>query len=69
MLGPLILRESTRKVRKAGLVIFTIKSRFVPSSKRRFHGEIEEATARASLESNAPNSLSVIGAWLIFHKK
>jgi hypothetical protein len=69
MPGPLILRESAHKGRKAKLMIFTIKLRFVPSPERRFHGKVEEATARAILESNAPDNHLVIGTWLVFHKK
>jgi hypothetical protein len=69
MPGPLILRESTHKGRKAGLMIFTVKPRFVSSPERRFHGVVEEAAARVSLESNTPDNLSIIGAWLVFRKK
>jgi hypothetical protein len=69
MPGPLIVRESAHKGRKARLMIFTIKPRFVPSLERRFYWEVEDATARASLESNAPYNLLVISAWLVFHEK
>jgi hypothetical protein len=60
------LRESAHKGRKVGLVIFIVKPCFVPSPERRFHEEVEEAVARVSLESHAPDNLSVIGAWLVF---
>jgi hypothetical protein len=46
-------------------MVFTIKPGFVPSPERCFHGEIEEVTTRASLETNNPDYLSVIGSWLV----
>jgi hypothetical protein len=62
MLGPLKFRESTCEGRKAGFMIFTIKQGCVPSPERSFHGEVEEATTRAILETSASDNLSVIGA-------
>jgi hypothetical protein len=56
--GPLTLRESVHKGRKARLMIFTIKPCFVPSLKRIFHGEVEEAARRVNLESHAPITFS-----------
>jgi hypothetical protein len=47
-------------------MIFTVKPCFVPSPEGRFHGEVEEAATRVSLESHAPDNLSVIDAWLVF---
>jgi hypothetical protein len=69
MKSPLIFRESTHKRKKVGLVIFIIEPSFLPSPERGFHGEVKEAAARASLESNTPNNLLVIGALLVFNKE
>jgi hypothetical protein len=45
---------------------FHNKPSLVPSPERSFHGEVKEANARASLETNAPDDLLVTGAWLVF---
>jgi hypothetical protein len=50
-------------------MVLTIKPCLVPFSKRSFHGEVKEATTRASLETNAPDDLSVTSAWLVFQEK
>jgi hypothetical protein len=36
---------------------------------RRFYGEVKKAAERSSLESHAPDDLSVVGARLIFQEK
>jgi hypothetical protein len=69
MPGPLELEELANKRREVRFVVFTIKPSLVPSSKRSFHGEVKEATARASLKTNTPDNLSVTGVWLIFQKE
>jgi hypothetical protein len=66
MPSPLILRESAHKRREVGFMVFTIKLSHVSSHERRFHQKVEEATQRASLESNASNNLMVSGTWLVF---
>jgi hypothetical protein len=47
-------------------VIFTINPCFMPTLKRRFHGEVKEATPGAGLESHALNNLSFVGTCLVF---
>jgi hypothetical protein len=47
-------------------MVLAIKPSLVPSSERSLHGEVKEAATRVSLETNAPDDLSVIGAWLVF---
>jgi hypothetical protein len=69
MQGPLILKESANKKREARFMVFSIKLGFVPSPERSFHGEVKEASTRASLEINAPNDVLVIGTWLVFQEK
>jgi hypothetical protein len=64
--SPLILRESFHKRGEVGFMVFTIKPCLVPSPERRFHGEVKEATKRASMECNALDNLSVISTWLVF---
>jgi hypothetical protein len=69
MLGRQILREPAHKGREFGFMVFTVKPGHVPSPERRFHGEVKKAAAGASLESNDPDNLLVVSAWLIFQEK
>jgi hypothetical protein len=62
----LTLRESANERREVMFMVLAIKPSLVPSSERSLHGEVKEAATRVSLETNAPDDLSVIGAWLVF---
>jgi hypothetical protein len=66
MPSPLILGKLANKRVEAGFMVFAIKPSHVPSLDRQFHWKLEEATKRASLESNAPNNYLVSTAWLVF---
>jgi hypothetical protein len=69
MPGPLELGESTNKRREAGFMVFTIKPCLVSSLQRSFHGEVKEAVATVSFETDAPDNLLIIGTWLVFQEK
>jgi hypothetical protein len=47
-------------------MIFTIKPSLVSSPERSFHREVKEPAIRVSLDTHAPDDLSVIGASLVF---
>jgi hypothetical protein len=66
---PQILREPAHKGRESRFMVFAVKQGHVPSLERRFHAEVKKATTGACLESNAPDNLSIISAWLIFQEK
>jgi hypothetical protein len=50
---------------EAGFVVLAIEPCPMPSSKKGFQGKIEEASARVSLKTYAPNNLSVGSTQLI----
>jgi hypothetical protein len=47
-------------------MIFIIKPGLVSSPERSFHREVKEPAMRVSLETHAPDDLSVISASLVF---
>jgi hypothetical protein len=50
-------------------MVFTIKPCLVSSLQRSFHGEVKEAVATVSFETDAPDNLLIIGTWLVFQEK
>jgi hypothetical protein len=69
MPSPLILKEMAYEGREGGFMVFAVKPDHVPSQERQFHGTIKKAAKGSSLESNAPDHLSFVSAWLIFQKE
>jgi hypothetical protein len=53
----------------ARFVVFTIKPGLMPPLERGLHSEIQEATARASLEAYATNNLPLTGVRLILQEE
>jgi hypothetical protein len=50
-------------------MVFTIKSRLVPSLERSLHWQIQEATVRTRLEAYAAYNLPFIGTGLILQQE
>jgi hypothetical protein len=69
MPSPLILEESAYERGEAGFMVSVVKPGHVPSPERRFHRKIKEVAKGSCLESNTPDNLSVVSAWLIFQKE
>jgi hypothetical protein len=63
------LGEPAYEQREARFMILTMEPYLVPSPKRGFQGKVEEASARASLETYAPNDVSVGDAQLILEEE
>jgi hypothetical protein len=59
------LGELAYERREAGFMVLAIDPFLVPSQKRGFQGNVEEASARVSLKTYAPNDLLVGGTQLI----
>jgi hypothetical protein len=67
--GSLKFRESAYERREARFMVLTIESCPMPSPKGSLHWKVKEASARAGLETHAPDNLVVRGAQLIFQEK
>jgi hypothetical protein len=63
------LGESAHEGREAGFMILTIEPCPVPSSKRSFQGENEEASTGTGLETYAPNNLPVGSTRLVLQEE
>jgi hypothetical protein len=50
-------------------MLFIIEPCPMPSTKRRLHGKIKEASARAGMVTHTPNNLLVSSTRLIFQEK
>jgi hypothetical protein len=49
-------------------MVFIVEPSLMPSPDRSFHWEVKEAVARASLETYAPDNLSVVTAGLVLQE-
>jgi hypothetical protein len=63
------LGELAYEWREARFMVLTIEPCPMLSPKRGFQGKIEEASARASMKTYAPNDLSVGGTRLILQEE
>jgi hypothetical protein len=63
------LGEPTYEWREARFMVLAIEPYPVPSPKGGFQGKIEEASARTSLKTYAPNDLLVGGTQLILQEE
>jgi hypothetical protein len=52
-------KDSADKGREARFMVLTIEPSPMPSSKRSFQGEVEEANTWASLKTDSPDNLAV----------
>jgi hypothetical protein len=59
MPGSLVFRELANESGEAGFMVFIVGLGLMPSPKRSFHWEFQEAAARVSLKTHTPNNLAV----------
>jgi hypothetical protein len=69
MPSTIVLRELAYEGQEARFLVLVVEPRFMPSHERGFHREIQEASLRASLETDSTDNFLIISIGLLFQEE